>query len=217
MREIVKNVICRLLIVSIGIMPLMARADSVVPVGATGDVDSTLPVFDANTQKTMRAASTYGASETKGKAQNNCDARMKTAIAAAAEGVAVAAAPGDPVKRFNESIHSCLENIQFISIAVNLPTSFSFTAALEAFLKQLVDKLVDEMIMKICAAATGAWNSAVSNAVNTVNSGVNQSGVNTFGNFVSVGPPPPSPAPLAYSPPPPAAAPAKSQSTIPGL
>lgn len=216
MREIVKNVICRLLIVSIGIMPVMARADTPIPVGATGDVDSSLPIFDANTQKTMRAASTYGASEAKGKAQNNCDTRMKTAIDDAAKGVAVAAAPGDPVKRFNDSINSCLNNIQLISVAFNLPTSFSFTAAFEAILNQLIDKLVNDIIMKICAAATGAWNSAVSNAVNTVNSGINQSGVNTFGSFVSVGPPPPSPAP-AYSPPPPAAAPVKSQSTIPGL
>ena len=216
MRETVKNIICRLLVVSIGIAPVMVRADSVVPVGATGPVDSSLTVIDANTQKSLRSTSGYGASEAKGLAQYDCNNRNKNAINLASQEVAVVAAPGDPVKRFNDSINSCLNNIQLISVAFNLPTSFSFTAAFEAILNQLIDKLVNDIIMKICAAATGAWNSAVSNAVNTVNSGINQSGVNTFGNFVSVGPPPVSPPP-AYSPAPPPAAPSKSQSTIPGL
>lgn len=217
MGETVKNMMCRLLIVSISIMPVMVRADSGSPVGAVGAIDSSLPVLDANTQKTMRAANTLGSSEAKARMQSDCGNKIDLAITKSAQNMATAAAPGDPVKRFNDSIKSCLDNIQMISVAFNLPTSFSFTAAFEAILNQLIDKLVNDIIMKICAAATGAWNSAVSNAVNTVNSGVNQSGVNTFGSFVNVGPAPVSPPP-SYSPaPPPAAAPGKSLSIIPGL
>lgn len=216
MREIVKNMMCRFLIISIGIMPVMARADSVSTVGAVGSVDSGLVILDANTQKNMRATNALGTNETNARTQKNCGPQMDTAINNSAKNMATAAAPGDPVKRFNDSINSCLQNIQMISVAFNLPTSFSFTAAFEAILNQLIDKIVNDIIMKICAAATGAWNSAVSNAVNTVNSGINQSGVNTFGSFVNVGPAPVSPPP-AYSPAPPPAAPAQSQSTIPGL
>jgi hypothetical protein len=216
MREIVKNVMCRLLIVSVAIMPAMVRADSVSTVGAVGSVDSSLVILDANTQKNMRASNALGTSETKARTQKNCGNDMDDAINKSSRNMATAAAPGDPVKRFNDSINSCLNNIQLISVAFNLPTSFSFTAAFEAILNQLIDKLVNDIIMKICAAATGAWNSAVSNAVSTVNSGINQSGVNTFGSFVSVGSGPSSPPPV-YSPAPPPAAPAQSQSTIPGL
>ncbi|MFZ6639514.1 hypothetical protein ACO0LL_07195 [Undibacterium sp. TC4M20W] len=216
MREIVKNMMCRLLIVSVAIMPAMVRADSVSTVGAVGSVDSSIAILDANTQKNMRATNALGTSETNARSQKNCGNQFDTAINNSAKNVATAAAPGDPVKRFNDSINSCLENIQLISVAFNLPTSFSFTAAFEAILNQLIDKLINEIIMKICAAATGAWNSAVNNAVNTVNSGINQSGVNTFGNFVNVGTAPANPPP-AYSPAPPPAAPAQSQSTIPGL
>ncbi|MFZ6711290.1 hypothetical protein [Undibacterium sp. TC9W] len=196
-------------------MPVMASADSVSTVGAVGSVDSSVPVLDANTQKNMRASNSLGTSETNARSQKNCGSQMDTAINNSAKNVATAAAPGDPVKRFNDSINSCLANIQTISLMTSFPT-FNFTAAFEALLNQLVDKIINEIIMKICAAATGAWNSAVNNAVNTVNSGINQSGVNTFGNFVNVGTAPANPPP-AYSPAPPPAAPAQSQSTIPGL
>lgn len=215
MRETVKKMMCRLLIVSIGVMPAMSRADSVITVGATGPVGSNLFVLDANTQKNMRAANTMGTDEAKARMQKGCGTAIDNSIAKAAQNMATAAAPGDPVKRFNDSIGSCLSNIQMISATFNLPTSFNFTAAMEVILGKLIDKLVDDIILKICAAATGAWNSAVSNAVNTVNSGVNQSGVNTFGNFVN-NLPPVSPPP-AYSPAPPAAATVKSLSIIPGL
>ncbi len=215
MRETVKNMMCRLLIVSIGIMPFMARADSVSTVGAVGSVDSSLAILDANTQKNMRASNALGTSETNARSQKNCGSQMDAAINNSAKNVATAAAPGDPVKRFNDSINSCLSNIQTISATLNFPT-LSFTAAFEALLNQIVDKLINDIIMKICAAATGAWNSAVNNAVNTVNSGINQSGVNTFGSFASVSTGPSSPPPV-YSPAPPPAAPAQSQSAIPGL
>lgn len=216
MREVMKKTICRTLILAMSVMPVLASADSVITVGAVGSVDSPLVTIDVNTQKAMRAAQTFGSNEVKARTLNNCGTLVDKAMSDAGKNVAVAAAPGDPVKKFNDSINSCLDNIQTISMLFNLPTSFSFTAAFEAILNQLIEKLVSEIIMKICAAATGAWNSAVNNAVNTVNSGINQSGVNTFGTFVSVGtgsPPPPAP----KAPAPMAPAPMKSLSTIPGL
>lgn len=213
-----KRLINRVLLVFLVVISGIARADGISTVGAVGNIDSSLPVYDANAQKNMRASNQLGTSEANARNLNNCGTAFDNAIQKAAQNVATAAAPGDPVTKFHDSINDCLNNIQLISAAFNLPTSLSLTAAFEAILNQLIDKLINDIIMKICTAATGAWNSAVNNAVNTVNTGINQSGVNTFGNFASVSTtsgnttpaPPMAPAPAAPVP-------VKSQSSIPGL
>lgn len=207
--------LCRLLMVVASCLPLTALADDVATVGAVGEVDSKLKTLNANEQKNLRASNALGTNETKARAQSNCGSRFDKSIDDAAKNVATAAAPGDPVKRFNDAIKTCLDNIQNIASAIKLPT-FSFTAAFETILTGLIDRLVNDVLMKICNSATGAWSNAVNNAMNTVNTGINQSGVNTFGTFVSMGPAPATPAPLPATP----AAPApmqKSNSTIPGL
>lgn len=216
MRSELKLILGRLLLFVFSLMPLVVAADTNSTVGAVGAVDSKLPLLDANTQKNMRANNTLGTSEAKARAQSNCGDKFDKSIDQAAKNVATAAAPGDPLKRFNDAIGSCLENIQTISMALSFPT-LSITGALEAILNKVIDKLINDVLMKICAAATGTWNNAINNAVNTVNTGINQSGINTFGSFVSVSQTPVSPAPLAPAPPAPAPAPFKSNSAIPGL
>lgn len=215
MHAALNKVLCGLILVMASYLPMTSHADDVTTVGAVGAVDSSLPTLDANTQKNMRATNALGSNETKARAQSNCGTRFDQSIDKAAKNVATAAAPGDPVKRFNDAINTCLDNIQTIAQSIKLPT-FSFTAAFETILSTLIDRLVNDVLMKICNSATGAWSNAVNNAMNTVNTGINQSGVNTFGTFVSMGPAPASPAP-AYAAPAPAMPAAKSASIIPGL
>ena len=198
------------LLLSVGLafmalLPGVCLADSMSGVG-----DLTITTLDLTAQKTLEANGVIGANQTDNAKIILCVEKAEKAGEDKRKGMATTMTTSSHVQKLNDSVNACLANIQTISAALNLPTSFSFTELFEAILKQLMEKLVDEIIMKICAAATGAWNSAVGNAIDTLNTGVNQSGINTFGNFVNVGPAPVSPAP--YVP-----VPANPPSAIPGL
>ncbi|MCH8621307.1 hypothetical protein [Undibacterium sp. TS12] len=181
--------------------------------GMSGVGDLTITTLDVSAQKILAANGVVGATQVDMSLIDDCAKKKKDAGDDAKKAMATSLTPSDTAKKLNDSVNACFANIQMISMAFNLPTSFSFTELFEQILKQLIEKLVDEVIMKICAAATGAWNSAVGNAINTINSGINQSGINTFGTFVSVGSPPPAPmAPASVAP-----APVSPPSPIPGL
>lgn len=204
------NSIFRKLILSGGLalmvmQPGICTADSMSGVG-----DLTITTLDSTAQKILAANGVLGANQTDNAKIVDCSVKAEDAGDKLRKGMATAMTHSDPVNKLHNSVNACLANIQTISLAFSLPTSFNFTQLFEAILKQLMEKLVDEIIMKICAAATGAWNSAVGNAISTINSGVSQSGVNTFGNFVNVAPAPVNPAPFAPIP-------SSSPSGIPGL
>lgn len=187
------------------LQPGLCAADSMSGVG-----DLTITTLDAAAQKTLEANGVVGANQTDNAKIILCADKAEKAADDGRKGMATTMTTSDHVQKLNDSVNACLANIQQISAIVNLPTSFNFTQIFETILKQLMERLVNEIIMKICAAATGAWNSAVGNAIDTINLGVNQSGINTFGSFVSVGPAPVSPAPMAP-------APMNPPSAIPGL
>jgi hypothetical protein len=187
------------------LMPGISAADSMSGVG-----DLTITTLDASAQKTLELNGVVGANQTELAAIDPCATKAKDSLTEGQQHMARSMTYSDSVKKLNDSVNTCLDNIQTISAVFNLPTSFNFTQMFETILKQLMEKLVNEVIMKICAAATGAWNSAVGNAINTLNTGINQSGINTFGSVVVVGPAPPGPAPAAP-------APASPPSAIPGL
>ncbi|MFZ6711289.1 hypothetical protein [Undibacterium sp. TC9W] len=186
------------------LMPGISAADSMSGVG-----DLTITTLDTSAQKTLELSGAVGANQTDLAAIDPCATKAKDALTAGQQHMARAMTYSDPVKKLNDSVNACFDNIQTISALVTFPT-FNFTQMFETLLKQLIERLVNEVIMKICAAATGAWNSAVGNAIDTLNNGINQSGINTFGNVVTVGPAPVNPAPMAP-------APLNTPSAIPGL
>jgi len=185
--------------------PGICTADSMSGVG-----DLSITTLDSAAQKILAANGVLGANQTDYAKIVECSDKAADASDKLRKGMATAMTPSDPTKKLNNSVNACLANIQQISLAFNLPSGISFTLLFQTILKQLMEKLVDEFIMKICAAATGAWNSAIGNAINTINSGVSQSGIDTFGNFVNAVPVPVSPSPFAP-------APANPPSGIPGL
>lgn len=207
MSQLVRHCCLLLSIVALIVFPSMADADSMSGVG-----DLVINTLDADAQKILAANGVLGANQISNARITDCADKAKTAEVNFRRGMATALTSADPVKKLHDGINACLQKIKDISNAIELPSGFSFTQLLSKILKQLTDKIVDDIIMKICTTATNTWNSAVNNAVDTLNTGINQSGVNTFGDFVSVSasPAPASSAPLYV-------APLAKPSSIPGL
>lgn len=188
------------------LVPAICFADSMSGVG-----DLTITTLDSTAQQVLAANGVLGATQTDTTKIVSCTTDMDKAGLDSTKDVATLLTPSSTTQKLDDSVNKCFARIQDISAMFNLPTSLSLTQLFETILKQLIARLVDEVIMKICTAATSAWNAAVGNAVNTINSGINQSGVNTFGNFVNVQ------STSGSSPPPPMSAPAMPASAIPGL
>lgn len=187
------------------LLPAWAYADSMSGVG-----DLSIATLDSEAQKQLAAAGMVGANITANASIVDCNTKAKAAIEIKNKDMAAIMTTSDPTKKLQDGISSCLEKIQTISAAISFPASLSFTALFEAALKQLREKIINEIVMKICTSATNAWNNAVNNAIGTINSGINQSGVNTFGDFVSVSNVPVNPAPKINTP-------FLTPSNIPGL
>ncbi len=204
MKSLAGKLVLSVWLVLTAFAPGICAADSMSGLG-----DLTITTLDASAQNTLIWNGVIGANQTENAAVDDCAKKAAVAGKQKREDMSSVMTYSDPVKKLNDSVNTCFANIQTISVALNFPT-ISFTAMFETLLKQLLDRLVNDIIMKICAAATGAWNSAVGNAIDTLNSGINQSGVNTFGSVVTVGPAPVSPAPVAP-------APLIGPSAIPGL
>lgn len=220
--------ISRIVILWMFVMPGLAHADGDTTVGAVGAVGSLLKVLDANTQKTLRAQGALKPNDNvaqtfdKDAGGPNCAQRFKTAIDDAAQRTVKAAAPADPVKKFNESINSCLSTIQHLTQNLDFTSFSSVTDAFKQKLADEVKNLADQVISKMCESAASTWDSAVNNAINTVNNGINQAGSTTFGNFVSAntgGTTTPASTPQTSQTPqtPASPAPVKAPSTVPGL
>lgn len=170
---------------------LPVQADSMSGVG-----DLVINTLDADTQKILAANGVLGANQSNNAKIVDCNDKAKNATVLFQRGMATVMTPADPVKKLNDGINACLKTIKDIADAVDLSSGLSFTELLTKILKQLRDKIIDEVVMKICTSATNAWNSTVNNAIDTLNTGINQSGVNTFGDFVSVSPAPAPAAPV---------------------
>ena len=82
----------------------------------------------------------------------------------------------DPVKTFNDSIQSCIED------TVNFPT-FDFKIPSLGDLQQILKKMGDELIRKVCKAASDQFDRVVAEASSTIAQPVDQvPGIDVYGN-----------------------------------